>query len=203
MPMFALMLRVGGSAALSFMLMGKMALAHHVLGFRLPATFLEGLVSGFSHPLIGVDHLAAIIAVGALAASYARGWMLPLLFAATGLIGVVLHLMSIDLAAGELAIALTVAAMGILLMGGVGPSLKLFAVLTAITGLFHGYGYGESIIGASPAPLGAYLLGLAIVQAGTGLAALVAVKAATIPWLTRAVGACVLVIGVASFAVLG
>src|SRR5438552_688041 len=34
------------------------AFAHHVMGGRTPATFMEGLLSGLAHPLIGPDHLA-------------------------------------------------------------------------------------------------------------------------------------------------
>ncbi len=38
--------------------------AHHVMGGRMPATFAEGLLSGLGHPVIGIDHLAFIVAVG-------------------------------------------------------------------------------------------------------------------------------------------
>jgi len=44
------------------------AWAHHVMGGKLPQTFLQGLLSGFGHPVIGIDHLAAIVGVGILAA---------------------------------------------------------------------------------------------------------------------------------------
>ena len=51
-----------------------------------------------------------------------------------------------------------------------------FVVMTfAIAGLFHGYAFGEAIAGAERAPLGAYLLGLVVVQSaltvGTALLA--------------------------------
>ena len=46
------------------------ALAHHVMGGRMPASFSEGLLSGFGHPIIGLDHLAAVLAVGCLAAAH-------------------------------------------------------------------------------------------------------------------------------------
>ena len=40
------------------------AVAHHVMDRNLPVTFMQGLLSGLGHPVIGLDHLAALIAVG-------------------------------------------------------------------------------------------------------------------------------------------
>jgi len=42
-------------------------------------------------------------------------------------------------------------------------------VLASASGVFHGYAYGESIVGAEMTPLWAYLLGLALVQLAIGL----------------------------------
>ena len=41
--------------------------------------------------------------------------------------------------------------------------------LFALAGLLHGYALGESIVGAEPAPLAAYLIGLAVIQSGIAL----------------------------------
>jgi len=38
------------------------------------------------------------------------------------------------------------------------------APLLLVAGAFHGYAYGESIVGAEPAPLAAYLAGFALIQ---------------------------------------
>ncbi|HJQ62151.1 MAG TPA: HupE/UreJ family protein, partial [Burkholderiales bacterium] len=54
--------------------------AHHAMDYRLPATLLEGLLSGLGHPVIGIDHLFFIIAAGVLAARLERGYVLTLLF---------------------------------------------------------------------------------------------------------------------------
>src|SRR5262245_6809064 len=45
---------------------GAPAFAHHMMGGRTPATFGEGILSGLGHPIIGLDHLAAVVAVGCL-----------------------------------------------------------------------------------------------------------------------------------------
>jgi urease accessory protein len=52
------------------------AFAHHVMGGRTPATFVEGVLSGLGHPVIGLDHLAAVVAIGCLAAAHREGYAL-------------------------------------------------------------------------------------------------------------------------------
>src|SRR4051794_14567406 len=42
--------------------------AHHFMGGALPQTWLEGLLSGLGHPVIGLDHAAFIVAAGFLLA---------------------------------------------------------------------------------------------------------------------------------------
>ena len=42
--------------------------SHHVMDYAMPATALEGLLSGLGHPVIGIDHLLFIAGAGVLAA---------------------------------------------------------------------------------------------------------------------------------------
>src|SRR5262249_58096024 len=46
------------------------AFAHHMMGGRTPATLGEGILSGLGHPIIGLDHFAAVVAVGCPAAAH-------------------------------------------------------------------------------------------------------------------------------------
>ncbi len=39
------------------------ARAHHPMGGQTPETFSQGLLSGFGHPIIGIDHLAFLIVI--------------------------------------------------------------------------------------------------------------------------------------------
>jgi urease accessory protein len=48
-------------------------------------------------------------------------------------------------------------------------SLPIVIVLASAAGTFHGYAYGESIVGAEMTSLSAYLLGLALIQSVIGL----------------------------------
>src|SRR5712671_6319681 len=63
------------------LLMADPAFAHHVMGGRLPATFGEGLLSGLGHPVIGIDHLAFLVAVGVAVGVAGLNLMMPALWA--------------------------------------------------------------------------------------------------------------------------
>jgi urease accessory protein len=95
------------------------------------------------------------------------------LFAFSGALiaGVALHLGRMDLPVSELLVGLSTIAVGVLvvLRQSMGPAIAAF--LFAIVGLLHGYALGESIVGAEPAPLVAYLAGLLIIQTAIAFAA--------------------------------
>jgi urease accessory protein len=148
------------------------ALAHHAMDNALPATFAQGLLSGLGHPVIGPDHLAAIVASGLIAGALGGTALLPLAFVLASLAGVGLHLALVTLPAAEALVALSVVALGALLLARRLPGAATVAALFAGAGLLHGYAYGESIVGAEPAPLAAYLLGLALVQAAVAAGSL-------------------------------
>ena len=46
------------AAAMAILLTASPAFAHHAMGGGVPSTLGQGLLSGFGHPVIGVDHLA-------------------------------------------------------------------------------------------------------------------------------------------------
>lgn len=140
------------------------ALAHHPLGGRLPSSFLEGLMSGVGHPVIGLDHLAFVIAAGLIAATRPKGVLIPIMFVLASLAGTAIHLMSFDLPAPEFVIATSVLAFGVILAMGNKLNLGTVASLAALAGVFHGFAYGEGIFGAEPTPMVAYLIGFAAIQ---------------------------------------
>lgn len=142
----------------------QQALAHHAVGGRTPSNFFEGFLSGLAHPLIGLDHFAFVVAIGLLAAGQARGAFIPAGFVLTALAGTGIHLLSLDFPAAEMAVALSVITVGAMLVMPNRLSWLVLAVLVAIAGLFHGYAYGESIVGAQMTPLVAYLLGFTLIQ---------------------------------------
>ncbi|MDY6783869.1 MAG: HupE/UreJ family protein [Cyanobacteriota bacterium] len=148
------------------------AAAHHPMGGRAPSTVFEGLLSGVAHPVIGLDHLAFVIGVGLLAAlKPEKGWWVPVAFVLATLGGTGIHLLGVDLPFPEILISASVLAAGILL--AVSTNLKLLGAIALgiVAGIFHGYAYGEAIVGAQMTPLIAYLAGFAIIQLAIALSA--------------------------------
>lgn len=147
------------------------AFAHHLMGGRTPASFAEGLLSGLGHPVIGLDHFAAVVAVGCLAAAHRVAPALAIGFVLAMMAGVALHLHGTTVPGAEIMVALSVIFLGVFMLRGRNVAAGVAFVLFAVVGLIHGYALGESIYGAEPTPLYAYLLGLAVIQSAIALAA--------------------------------
>jgi urease accessory protein len=170
----SLMNTVGISAAviLPSLAIAGPAFAHHAMGGRTPRTLIEGLISGFAHPVIGVDHLAFVIGVG-MATALLRLRLLTLsIFIGATVLGCILQLEGIILPLEEIFIAASVLIIGVIIMARINVPGAAYVALFGIAGLFHGWGYGESIIGAEQTPVFAYLAGFAAIQFGLALAAM-------------------------------
>jgi urease accessory protein len=151
-------------------LTGPTALAHHVMGGKLPASLLDGLLSGLGHPIVGVDHLAAVLAVGLLAAAHRLGPMLIVSYVLAQVAGAAGHVQGASVPAAEILVALSVIGLGALLLAQRALPQPAILVAFALAGLFHGYALAESIIGAEPGPLYAYFIGFAAIQIAIALA---------------------------------
>ena len=97
--------------------------AHHVMDYALPATMLDGLLSGLGHPIIGIDHFLFTLAAGVLAARFARGWLLPVLFVAASVGVVALRYAGADAGLGELPVAGSLLVVGAILLSAWRPRL--------------------------------------------------------------------------------
>ena len=184
------------------LLAAKPASAHHLMGGAMPVTFIEGLLSGLGHPIIGPNHLAFMIAVGVVVGAGGLNLMLPLVFVAAMAVGVAGHVAGMNIPAIEIMVALSVLLAGLLIARGRALPLLAWASLFALAGLLHGYAYGESIFGAETSPLGAYLLGLGAVQIviTVGIALFVRRAGARVPQFgLRLVGAAILGVGLTVF----
>lgn len=189
----------GLSAGVLIVLSSVPAAAHHPMGYQTPQTFTQGLLSGVGHPIIGLDHLAFVIAVGLIAAAVPRGLTALGAFIGGGLLGCVIHLFALGLPFAEPIIALSVILAGLVLIVSRAVSTLVFAGLTGVAGIFHGYAYGEAIIGAEASVIGAYLVGFSLIQfaIGWGAYALVgALKAKPVAWAENGVRVAGGVIGV-------
>ncbi len=148
----------------SFLLFTTPVFAHHPLGGKTPSNLFEGFVSGLGHPVIGLDHLAFVVAVGLLAAARPQGFLIPISFVISATIGTGLHLLSIDLPVVELIVSGSILLFGILIVSKDVGSTLIISLLAIVAGLFHGFAYGEAIFGAEMTPLVAYLAGFTTIQ---------------------------------------
>ncbi|MBW8269226.1 HupE/UreJ family protein [Caldovatus aquaticus] len=183
-----------------------LAHAHHAMGGATPQSLWQGLASGIGHPVIGLDHLAFLVAAGVLAAgapARRTGTAALLAFVLAGTAGTLLHLRGIGLGPVEATVALSALGAGAMLLltrGAVGGGALIAAF--ALAGLFHGHAYGEAVVGAEAGPIGAYLAGLAAVQGALGLAVMAAARgplgetgAAGMPAARRIAGAAAVLAG--------
>ena len=157
--------------ALSLSLFANPAFAHHPLGGKTPSTFFEGLISGFAHPVIGLDHFIFVAAMGIAAVLIGKRVAMPILFVLATLVGAGIHLSFINVPMAETMIALSVATVGWMILSGRQIAVKIYAGLFAASGLFHGFAYAEAIFGAETTPLVAYLFGFGMIQACVAMAA--------------------------------
>jgi len=154
------------------------ALAHHVMGGQAPDSLMAGLLSGLGHPIIGIDHLAFVVAVGLAAAFTPQRWLSPLAFVGATLAGCILFLAGVALPLAEIVITASVVLVGAMVLSGRAFPAWATVGVFAIAGVFHGWAYGAGIVGAEATPLGAYLAGFAVIQYGI---------AAGVMWVTRSV----------------
>lgn len=150
------------------------AFAHHPIGGGAPDTALMGFLSGIGHPVIGIDHLAFVIAVGIIAAMQRSRLMVPAGFIGGTILGTVISVGLFVLPFAETMVTLSVLAAGILAMRGRVTAALPTTILFAVAGIFHGWAYGAAVIGAEMTPIIAYLAGFSLVQfsivIATGLA---------------------------------
>lgn len=185
-----------------FALAASPALAHHPMGGVTPSTTGEGLLSGLGHPILGLDHLAALIAVGLVASRFASAaLLLPVFWIAGMALGAFAHMWGVDLPAGEILVAGSV--IGIAALAFWRPALPLPAIgaLFAAAGFAHGHALAESIIGADRLVVGAYLVGLVSVQAALTVGTILLARRlfsaeSALPMPLRAIAAGLAMVGV-------
>jgi urease accessory protein len=164
-----------------------------------PLTFSQGLLSGLAHPIVGLDHLAVAIAVGCLAARQARGAWLAIGYLAATMIGAAAHIGEATVAGAEIFVALSVIALGAVLLRTESLRTDIAIALFACTGLVHGYALGEPIAAADAAPRNGYFIGLTLIQSTIVFAAMAGARALAArtakPTAVRVLGAAVACIG--------
>lgn len=129
-----------------------------------------GLVAGFVHPLSGLDHLLAMIAVGLWAALLGSRAvvMVPAAFVACMLAGFGLAVAGVGLPGAEPWIAASVAVFGLLIAALIRLPLLPSLALVGTFATFHGHAHGAELAGTA-AGFGLGFVVATIVLHGTGI----------------------------------
>jgi urease accessory protein len=106
-----------------------------------------GFLSGFGHPLGGLDHIVAMVAVG-LWGAFLGGramWTLPVVFPVVMAFGGALGVVGVALPGVETGIALSGIVLGIMVSLAAKPPLWVAAVIVGIFAIFHGHAHGAEL----------------------------------------------------------
>ena len=157
-----------------------------------------GFSSGFVHPLAGVDHLVAMVAVGLWAAQMGgrKTWVLPCVFVAAMIFGGLLGMRGVALPFVEQGILASILVLGVLIAAALKLPLPAGAAVVAVFALFHGHAHGSEM----PAGIGgaAYSTGFALATAllhATGIAAGLGFQRFALERVARAAGGVIAALG--------
>lgn len=131
--------------AAAFVFAPTVALAHAGHGDT------SALLSGFAHPLTGIDHVLAMVAVGVLAAQFSglALWLIPLSFVGIMAVGGALGMAGILLPFAELGVSLSVVILGLAIAFPFRLLTLAAAALVGLFALFHGQVHGAEIPAAA------------------------------------------------------
>jgi urease accessory protein len=115
--------------------------------------------------VIGLDKLAAIIAVGLLSAKYLRGVWISIAFVLAAFIGQIIHLSSLNLSGAEVTIAICTIIFGVILVLPTQIGWLACTILSIFAGLSQGYADSQTIISADMVTTITYLIGVTLTQA--------------------------------------
>jgi len=106
-----------------------------------------GLLTGFMHPITGVDHVLAMIAVGLWGAQLGAPaiWVLPVAFPLVMAMGGMLGLLGIPVPGVEYGIAASAIVLGAAIALEARPPLFIAALLVGCFAIFHGHAHGTEL----------------------------------------------------------
>lgn len=141
-------------------LLPSIALAHAQVGTA------DGFVTGFMHPVLGPDHLIAMVAVGLWGAQLGSPaiWLLPITFPLVMALGAMLGAVGVSVPSVEVGIAVSAIALGVMVASAARPPFGLAMTIVGVFAIFHGHAHGTEL----PAAVNPLAYGVGFVVA-TGL----------------------------------
>ncbi len=130
-----------GLAVLVTILWAQTAFAHVQQGEA------AGFLTGLRHPISGLDHVLAMVAVGLWGAQLGPPalWLLPVTFPMVMALGGMLGLLGAPLPGVEVGIAASAILLGLAVMSELRPPLAGAAIMVGIFAVFHGYSHGAEL----------------------------------------------------------
>jgi len=106
-----------------------------------------GLLSGLAHPVSGLDHVLAMVAVGLWGAVLGAPavWVLPVAFPLAMAFGGLLGLLGVPVPGIEVGIALSAVVLGAMVLLERRPPLWLAALIVGAFAIFHGHAHGREL----------------------------------------------------------
>lgn len=106
-----------------------------------------GFFIGIAHPVSGLDHVLAMIAVGLWGAQLGNPalWMLPVVFPMMMAGGGMLGLMGIPLPGVEIGIAISAIVLGAMVSAEARLKIQLAMIIVAFFAIFHGHAHGTEL----------------------------------------------------------
>ena len=106
-----------------------------------------GFVSGLQHPISGLDHVVAMVAVGLWGAQLGAPaiWVLPIAFPLIMAVGGVLGVIGVPVPNVEIGIALSGIVLGLMVAFAARPPLWLAMLIVAAFAIFHGHSHGTAL----------------------------------------------------------
>jgi urease accessory protein len=156
---------------------------------------MSALWTGFVHPFSGVDHWAAMVALGVWSATTARRVLVaPFVFAVMLVVGAMLGFMNAPMPVVEPMIACSVLVLGLLVAMRWQVPAWAAAVMAGVFALFHGVAHGVELAGPFEAFALAGMLVAALLLQGVGMV-LGGWAPRHAPWLQRLGGAALALFG--------
>jgi len=108
---------------------------------------VSGFSVGFGHPIGGLDHVLAMVAVGILAAQMGGKslWFVPASFVAMMIVGGLLGMGGVHVPFVELGIIGSVVVLGIVIAAGRQMPMGFAMALVGLMAIFHGHAHGTEM----------------------------------------------------------
>jgi urease accessory protein len=106
-----------------------------------------GFGSGVMHPVSGLDHVLAMLAVGLWGAQLGAPavWVLPVTFPMVMAFGGMMGLIGVPVPGVEYGIAISAVVLGVMVMLEAKPKLVVAGIIVGFFAIFHGHAHGTEL----------------------------------------------------------